>query len=153
MTYLDTFLRHDKKTILKNIKNLKPLSYNRFYWWRLFKDNDTLTNSKSTVLERIQNNEYEFSPYYWQAQYAILNGIDKVKNIKNIDDQFEKSSIDLERYRKLMVDFEKDEQKRLDTVIKKLSKHFKITYQEVLNEIDNFDGTLEELFYYLRKKY
>lgn len=153
MSYLDSFIKHPPAFINKKINELIPLSYNRFYWWKLFKEKNTPLVGKYSLIDKIKNGDYDFSSYLWQAQYTILKAIDKIKDIKDYNIQVEKTSIDLERYRKLMVDFEKEEQKRLHELKHKFTKEFFIEYNQVENEMLNFNGTMEEFYYFILKKY
>lgn len=153
MTYLDSFLRHSEKKINSEIKKLNPISYNRFYWWKSFKPKKESLTSKHSLIEKIDNGDYDFSSYFWQAQYAILKGIEKIKDIKDYNTQIENTSIDLERYRKLMIDFEKDEQSKLLELKLKFVKEFEIEFEQIEQEMLNYNGTLKEFYYFILKTY
>lgn len=153
MTYLDSFLRHSEKKIKSEIKKLTPISYNRFYWWKSFKQKKESLSSKYSLIEKIENGDYDFSSYFWQAQYAILKGIEKIKDITDYDLQIEKTSIDLERYRKLMNDFEKEEQTRLLELKLKFTKEFEISFEQIEQEMLNYNGTLKDFYYFILKTY
>ena len=55
--------------VRKQIKKLQPLNYNQFKWWRRFDSKMKPLPKGATFLQRIQNGEFEFSHYYWQAQF------------------------------------------------------------------------------------
>jgi energy-converting hydrogenase A subunit M len=51
----------------------------------------------------------------------------------------------MEKYRRLIQDYEKDEAQRLINLRKGFAKYFRISQEEVIELMDNFDGSLEEL--------
>ena len=138
-------INHEKKTIIKEINKLTPLKYNQFFWWRKFKDRSPLS-SKDAVHARIDNGDFDFSSYYWQAQYALLEMEDKTGHIENPSTRHEAQQIFRERYRRLMKDFEKDEPQRLEAYIKAMTGLFEIEKEELENKMENFEGTLRELY-------
>lgn len=138
-------VNHDQKTIIREINKLTPLKYNQFFWWRKFKDKSPLS-SKDAVHARIDNGDFDFSSYYWQAQYALLEMEEKTGHIRQPDTRREAQQIFMERYRRLMKDFEKDEPQRLEAYIKAMTGLFEIEKEELENKMENFEGTLRELY-------
>jgi hypothetical protein len=59
----------------------------------------------------------------------------------------------LTRRKKLWEDFEKDESTKLQDIKKNFLKEFEIDSEDYEDEIGEFDGTLEEFYYYIRKTY
>ena len=62
----------NEKVVLREIKKLQPLNYNKFMWWRRFGSKTKPLPSKSSFLDRVKNKEYEFSHYYWQLKYCEM---------------------------------------------------------------------------------
>jgi hypothetical protein len=58
------------KTVLKEIKKLQPLNYNQFMWWRRFASKNKPLPKGASFQDRIKNKEFEFSHFYWQAQFC-----------------------------------------------------------------------------------
>ena len=83
---------HSKETINKEISKLQPLKYNQFYWWRKFKTKSPLS-SKEAVHARIDNGDFDFSSYYWQAQYALLEMEEKTGHISDPAKRHEEQTI------------------------------------------------------------
>jgi len=144
--------QHTKETINKEIKKLTPLKYNQFFWWRKFKDKSPLS-SKEAVHARIDNGDFEFSSYYWQAQYALLEMEEKTGHLKHPDDRREAQTIYMERYRHLMNDYEKDEPQRIENYIKTITGLFEIEKEELEKKMEDFDGTLKELYILIKSSY
>jgi len=143
---------HSKETINKEISKLQPLKYNQFYWWRKFKDKSPLS-SKEAVHARIDNGDFDFSSYYWQAQYALLEMEEKTGHISNPSTKHETQSIYRERYRRLMNDYEKDEPQRLSNYVKVITDLFMIEEKELERMMENFEGTLKELYTLIKNNY
>jgi hypothetical protein len=138
--------------IEKQIQKLTPLKYNQFFWWRKFKEKSPLSN-KDALHSRIDNGDFDFSSYYYQAQYALIEMEDKTSHISDPDTRREAQSIFMERYRRLMKDFEKDEPLRLENYIKAMTDLFEIEKDELEKKMVDFDGTLKELYILIKTNY
>jgi hypothetical protein len=85
------------------------------------------------------------------AQKAIVEAQKKIDIEKDmLSVQKEKTSIDRERYRRLMDDFEKDDRERLENMYKAFQSMFRLTKDELDKHILNFDGTLEDFYYHMK---
>jgi hypothetical protein len=136
---------HSKEFITKEINKLQSLKYNQFFWWRKFKEKSPLS-SKDAVHARIDNGDFDFSSYYWQAQYALLEMEEKTGHIKDPSTRHEAQTIYRERYRRLMNDFEKDEPLRIENYKKNITSLFEIEKEELESKMETFEGTLRELY-------
>ena len=143
---------HSKEFVTKEINKLQSLKYNQFYWWRKFKEKSPLS-SKDAVHARIDNGDFNFSSYYWQAQYALLEMEEKTGHIKDPSTRHEAQTIYRERYRRLMNDFEKDEPLRIENYIKAITSLFQIEEDELEKKMEIFDGTLKELYTLIKTNY
>jgi hypothetical protein len=143
---------HSKETINRELNKLQPLKYNQFFWWRKFKEKSPLS-SKDALHARIDNGDFDFSSYYWQAQYALLEMEEKTGHISDPSKRHESQTIYRERYRRLMKDFEKDEPQRLDDYIKAVTSLFEIEKEDLEKKMETFDGTLKELYTLIKTTY
>jgi hypothetical protein len=143
---------HSKETIHKQISKLQQLKYNQFYWWRKFKDKSPLS-SKEAVHARIDNGDFDFSSYYWQAQYALVEMEEKTGHISDPGNRHEAQTIYRERWRRLMNDYEKDESQRLIEYKKTITNLFEIEDDDLEKKMENFDGTLKELYTLIKTEY
>ena len=134
------------------ISTFTPQRYNQFYWWRRFKMRETLHPYKP-LYDKIKNGDFDFSHYYWQAQYAILEMNEKTGHIDHPSSRHEAQAIFRERYRRLMKDFEKDEEERMEGFYTECRKTLRLSKQQVEEMALNFDGTLEEFYIDLQSKY
>ena len=143
---------HSKETINRELNKLQPLKYNQFFWWRKFKEKSPLS-SKDAVYARIDNGDFDFSSYYWQAQYALLEMEEKTGHIKDPSTRHEAQTIYRERYRRLMNDFEKDEPLRIENYKKNITGLFEIEKDELESKMETFEGTLRELYDLIKATY
>ena len=77
---------------------------------------------------------------------------DEVKDMKPGEDRVDRINLYMERYRRLMEDSEKEENKRFNALKKRLSKELKISKEDLESVMENFEGTIEELYLYLKNK-
>jgi hypothetical protein len=145
---------NDPKVIQREIKKLQPLNYNQFMWWRRFASKNKPLLKGATFLQRIQNGEYEFSHYFWQAQLCELEINEKHKEYKgDIQILLEKNGVDLARRKRLWEDFNKTEAELLANLKKGFLREFVMTSQEYEDHITDFDGTTEEFYMYCLKTF
>ena len=140
--------------VKKEISKLQPLNYNQFRWWRRFDSKSKPLPKGSTFLQRIQNGEFEFSHYYWQAQFCELEINEKLKEYRgDIQKLLENNGVDLARRKRLWEDFNKTEVEILKELKKGFLREFVMTSQEYEDHITNFDGTTEEFYMYCLKTF
>lgn len=134
------------------IATFTPNKYNQFYWWRRFKPRETL-HPLRTLYEKIKNGDYEMSDYHYQAKYELELLEEKLNGVVNPSARHEVTGLSMERYRRLMNDFEKDE----DKIIKALKKDFKVVFQVSEEELDRYmeecDGDLMCLYHTVKQDY
>jgi hypothetical protein len=139
----------DPKTVAKEIKKLKPIPYNKFMWWRRFESKTKPLPKGATFLQRIKNNEFEFSHFYWQWKLTELEINELYTQYKgNIKMLLEKNKIDLERRKRLILDFEKDENDRLEALKNGFLREFFMTEEDYYDHLEKFDGTTEDFYFY-----
>jgi hypothetical protein len=148
------FKVNNPELVVKEIKKLQPLNYNQFRWWRRFDSKTKPLPKGATFLQRIQNGEFEFSHYYWQAQLCELEINEKHKEYNgDVQKLIEKHSVDLARRKRLWEDFNKTEVELLTELKKGFLREFVMTSQEYEDHITNFDGTTEEFYMYCLKTF
>ena len=144
----------DRETVLDKISQLQPLNYNQFRWWRRFSSLNTPLHKYSDLLDKIQNGDYEFSHYYWQAKYAEME-IDDLHNETFPDAELfiEKNALNSARRKRLWDDFEKDENERIRGIEKDFYIKFKMSKNQIKEEMEEFGGTLEDFYHYCDKQF
>ena len=140
-------LRHSRDVVEQNLARYQPLNYNRFMWWRSHTDGITPLSKRATLKERITNGDFNESSYFWQAQLALHNAKDKINlNKHNHSDQLEILAVDLSRYKRLMEDFNKEDNARLEALYDAFISTFNMTRTEFIDEICEWTDDL--LSYY-----
>jgi len=134
------------------IATFTPVKYNQFYWWRRFKIRETLHPLKP-LYDKIKNGDYEMSDYFYQAKYELELLDEKLAGITDVKARHEVTGLSMERHRRLMDDFVKDE----DKIIKALRKDFKIVFGVSEEELDRYmeecEGDLMCLYNTIKQDY
>jgi len=147
------FKTHTEEIIKEKLAELKPLNYNQFRWWRRWDSKNTPLLNQAPLLDKIQNGDYEFSHYFWQAQFSELELNKKLTETKDTQHWIEVTQLERARRKRLWEDFEKDEAEKLKAIEKEFTKTFKISKEEYNSELENFDGTLEEFYIQCKSKF
>jgi hypothetical protein len=147
--FLDSFITQPEEVVDKELSKLKPLNYNKFMWWRTHVQPGAPLGKRAPLKERIINGDFDFSCYYWQAQSAAINARKKL-NLATDDYQmqYEKTMVDVARYRRLLVDHEKEETNRLEAIYDAFTTAFKMTRDELIDELCNWTGNLLDYYEY-----
>jgi len=140
-------IKHSREVVMEKIKKLQPLNYNKFMWWRTHTDKVIPLGKRAPLKNRILNGEFEFSSYYWQAQLSLYNALDKI-DLKKHDSMFQMEicSIDFSRYKRLMIDFDKEESIRLKNLYDAFTESYKITKEELEEKFLNWGGDIYSFY-------
>ncbi len=145
--FLDSFITQPEEVVEKELSKLKPLNYNKFMWWRTHAQPGAPLGKRAPLKERIINGDFDFSCYYWQAQSAAINARKKLNlDTDDYQMQYEKTTVDVARYRRLLADFEKEENARIEAILDAFTTSFKIDREELLDRLCNWPFDLL-LFY------
>ena len=142
---------------------LKPSGRKRspFYWWRRFRSHKYLPHN-APLLRKIQNGDYDYPPYFQQAQWELEWADDEQEQyIKNYvgsgDPRTDEAYEDIgrrarKRYKKLIEDGYEVESRHLSTLVEGLSKRFKLPKETIKTLMGEFGGTIEELYIDIKRK-
>jgi hypothetical protein len=147
------FKTHPSEVINNKLSELKPLKYNQFRWWRRWDNKRSPLPNSSPLLAKIKNGDLNFSHYFWQLQYCENEINQKLEQYKDPHKQLELTRIDRLRRRKLIDDFEKDENEKLQKIESLFTKEFGILKEIYYLELDKFEGTLEQFYNYCLNKF
>jgi len=138
----------DRNHLEDKIDHLSTKKYNRFQWWRRYHDVQEL-DEKAPMMRKILNGDYDYTSYFYQAQHEVYRMSDEVNNMKFGEDRIDRINLYMERYRRLMEDSHKEEDKRFNGLKKRLSKEFKMTKEAIELVMEDFEGSIEDLYLYL----
>ena len=142
---------------------IKPSGRKRspFYWWRRFRSHKYLPHNAS-LLKKIQNGDYDYPPYFQQAQWELEWAKDEqeqyVKDyVGSGNPRTDEAYEDIERrarkrYKKLIEDAYEVESRHLSTLVEGLSKRFKLPKETIKTLMGEFGGTIEELYIDIKHK-
>ena len=105
-------------------------------------------------LGKIQNGDYDFSHFFWQAKYTELE-INKLYDECYPDYTLfnEKNALNSARRERLWNDYEKDETNKLNQIIKEFYLTFKMAKNDVKKEMDEFGHSLERFYIHCENKF
>jgi len=126
-------------------------TYNKFWWWRRFQPRQTLTKLHR-LEQRVPNGDFEVSDYHWQLLWENVLEQEATDKEPNPDKKHEIRCMFGERRRRLSKDYEADEAKILTDMYKAFWNEFRMTREQVEDEMINFDGDLAEFITYLSSK-
>jgi hypothetical protein len=135
----------------ERIKTYGVKKYDRFYWWRRFKIRDT-QHPYQSLQSRIEHGDFEVSDYHWMVLWEDELEKEALAKEKSADKKHEIRSLFGERKRRLLIDFEKDEERIKSEMYKAFDNELRMTKSEVEEEMLQFDSTLSEFYCYIYNK-
>ena len=151
MIYSPTF---PKPYIEKELSKLRKLKYNQFRWWRMY-DNPVLPlPNKAPLIDKILNGDFDYPHYKLQAELVEHELNELAQKCGGNNEMFgEKSSLMRTRRKRLLDDFEKEENDKLKRIYKEFEKNFTATKEQIEEEMLRFVGNLGEFYYYMGVRY
>lgn len=143
---------HSRDVVNKHLKKLQPLNYSQFRWWRNYQVPKTLPKS-AFIEKRINNGDFDPSPYFWMAQSALWEKYDNDNSNLEPMDRAKRGGLLLSKYERLMNDFETDDKEKLDNFIDAIYDTFEIDKEDAEKEIKEFGKTIKDYYIYAKGKY
>jgi len=135
-------------------KNYYKMPYNRFMWWRSYTTKSKPLTTRHPLKDRILNGDFSFSSYCYEAQIVEHRMNKKWRELRNDPGRYvEETSLDRSRRKRLLEDFTKDEQNKLEELESAFLSTFKITKEQYEDEIINADLELIDLYFFIEEKY
>jgi hypothetical protein len=143
---------HSREVIQKHLSKLNPLKYNQFRWWRNYDFPKPLPKS-NFIEKRIDNGDFEPSPYFWMAQSVLWEKHDNDNLNLEPFERAKRGGLLLSKYERLMKDFEIDDKDRLDNFIDAIYDNFEVDKNSVEEEIILFGSTIKDYYIHCTQKY
>lgn len=140
----------DREFLEDQLSRLTKKKYNKFYWWRRYESRNEL-DKKTPLYEKIRNGDYDHSDYLYQMEHEFYLMKDKLIDVIYPDERHEIAGLCLERARRLNEDYQKHEKDLMTKLYSDFRKTFNIQRDELTKIMENFDGTLLELYDYVKK--
>ena len=132
------------------LARLTKKKYNKYYWWRRYESRNEL-DKKTPLYEKIKHGDYDPSDYLYQIEHEFYLMEDKLATIPDVSDKHEARGLFMERVRRLNEDYQKHEKELMDKIHSDFRKTFNIQKQELMGIMENFDGTLLDLYDHIKK--
>jgi hypothetical protein len=143
-----------RKQLDKKFSKLRKLNYNAFRWWRIYDNPNKPLDNKALFRDRILNGDFDYSHYKYQADWCEHEMNDIATECgEDIGKYVEKTSLLRSRRKRLLEDFEKDENGKLEILFQQFVKYFKIEKEQVIEECLKCSGELIDLYYIIEDKY
>ena len=143
-----------REQLEKKFSKLRKLNYNAFRWWRMYDNPNKPLCNRSLFRDRILNGDFDYSHYKYQADWCEHEMNDIAQDCGDDIGKFvEKTSLLRSRRKRLLEDFEKDENGKLEMLIKAFTVHFRCNKEQVYEEIEKCSGSLMDLYYIIEEKY
>ena len=137
----------------------KPIHRKRtpFYWWRRFRTHKSLPY-KATLLDKIRNGDFEYPEYFQQAEWELewMRNEQKEFIVNYNGDNYNNDILYLDiekrarkRYKALYEDGMKTEFDRMEDFKTKLCKEFKFSKDKLVDIMEEFGGTTEDLYFHV----
>ena len=131
-----------------------------FYWWRRWKSHKYLPVRKG-LLARIQNGDFEYPELFEWAKYELHYMQDELDEFVRNYQGNEDPSTDylycdiqkryMKRHNKLIEDAHEVELRHLMSLTEALAKEFKVGKEKIKTIMEEFGGTTEELYIYVKQ--
>jgi hypothetical protein len=141
----------DRGFLETELRKLWKNNYNCYQWWRRYQTRYTLPK-KSPLYDKIAHGDYDPSTYLYQADHEMHLLSDKLQGVKHPDEAHDITSLFMERRRRLLIDYEKEEASIIRELKNDFVKTFKIDKQLLESIMETFDGNLIELYNYIKTK-
>ncbi len=143
-----------RSRLQKEFSKLQKLNYNQFRWWRMYDTKNKPLDKRQPLRDRILNGDYDFSHYWYQAAWVEHDLNDLEIECKDDVGLFvEKGAVLRARRKRLLEDFERDEKEKLEELYREFPKYFKVSKDQVKEEMANFSGSLIDFYYHIDDKY
>jgi hypothetical protein len=134
-----------REHIESHLSNLISRKYNKFQWWRKYYYREELPD-KAPLKQKILNGDYNPSDYIYQYEHEQYLLEDRLLKCKNTEESHDARSLFFEKMRRLNEDYQKDEDKIMAKLLSAFKRTFNFSKERMMPIMENFDGTLEELY-------
>lgn len=135
--------------------NYQKINYNKFRWWRWYQDKNTPLPYKADFRDKIFNGDFSPSCYQLQAWLCehILNDLQQNSSDGQLDHTSNEVQLMKARRKRLLEDYEKDEEGKIESLWNHFTRNFDISKEEVIQEALECRGEIIDLYYIIEDKY
>ena len=146
---------HTREQLLgTKLKGLRKLNYNPFTWWRMYESTNKPLSSRAHISDKIKNGDYDYPHWKYQAELCEHDLNDMWKKVApDYAKWVEESSLMRARRKRLMEDHEKEENRKLEEIVKEFTKYYRVTKEEVVDMMLDWDGDLYGFYQFMDDRY
>lgn len=135
-------------------KNYYKKPYDRFKWWRSYVSKTKPLHNRKPLRDKILNGDFDLGPYKFEAQIVEHTINKKYREFYGDQGRYiEETTLDRARRKRLLEDYEADESRKLEELISNFKDLLGLSKDIILNELEQYDDTLIEFYYYITEKY
>jgi hypothetical protein len=129
--------------------------YDRFMWWRSYTPKRRPLHPRQPLIDRIINGDFDVAPYRFEAEIVEHRLNEKWVEFRDDPGRYlQEESVNIARRKRLLQDYEKEENKRLEELRNLFVREFKITKQEYDKEVVyTRTNSLVDFYYEIKEKY
>ena len=146
---------HTREQLLgTKLKGLRKLNYNPFTWWRMYESVVKPLSSRAHISDKIKNGDYDYPHWKYQAELCEHDLNDMWQRMTpDYAKWVEESSLTRARRKRLMEDHEKEENKKLEELVKEFTKYYRVTKEEVIEKMLDWEGDLYTFYQFMDNRY
>jgi hypothetical protein len=129
--------------------------YDRFMWWRSYTPKRRPLHARQPLIDRLINGDFDVAPYRFEAEIVEHRLNKKWAEVRDDTGRYlQEESVNIERRKRLMQDFEKEETRRLDELRSCFIREFKMTKEDYDVEVEMSQSeSLVDFYYEMKEKY
>lgn len=145
---------HSKEWLERYLStNYFKKKYDRYMWWRSYTPRKAPLTSKHPLRDRILNGDFDIGPFIYEIELVEHRINDKCIDHKHEDTFSEAIQLDKARRKRLQVDRDKDEVRKLDDLRKAFVFEFKMTKEQYDKEVTKPQKDLISFYYKMEDKF
>ena len=146
---------HTREQLLgTKLKGLRKLNYNPFTWWRMYESVNKPLSSRAHISDKIKNGDYDYPHWKYQAELCEHDLNDMWQKMSpDYGKWVEESSLTRARRKRLIEDHEKEENKKLEELVREFTKYYRVTKEQVVDLMLDWDGDLYGFYQFMDDRY
>ena len=146
---------HTREQLLgTKLKGLRKLNYNPFTWWRMYESTNKPLSSRAHISDKIKNGDYDYPHWKYQAELCEHDLNDMWQKMSpDYAKWVEESSLMRARRKRLIEDHEKEENKKLEELVREFTRYYRVTKEQVLDLMLEWEGDLYGFYQFMDDQY
>jgi hypothetical protein len=124
-------------------------------WWRSYTPKRRPLHARQPFIDRLINGDFDVAPYRYEAEIVEHRLNEKWVELRDDPGRYlQEESVNIARRKRLLLDYEKEEAKRLEELRNLFVREFKMSKQEYDLEAEQSNSeSLIDFYYDIKNKY